>query len=827
VKPQSLHIVDKEAEAVLSHSVQQTTDLNSEREIKSWPEAEMEDSQPVEGARTEDLFHDACSEFETNEEDPVDWENDPLETGRSSDEPLNWTHDFFARFIPRRPSVPDDSALRRQIRDPLSEIEAEPPDLGDDNLEDSLTEWLRSVKDKVHPVEDFVAGGFGRHVAAWEELLGDSTRPSFKSVLAWLRNGIKPSFTGTAECDPKKSERVRRMLRKVLGERRAEEWLAGPVPHPVEFPNHRSFFENPEFGVQAVGDMLSNSTVKLYGKDERKQKVVNPLGVANLPKGRLVLDGGYVNAFTKHVPFKYETLREILSFLGERGFFSTWDFKAGYYHVLIHPRFRTYFGFRIGKAYFHYNALCFGWSEACYAYTLVTQEAARELRLREIPVSSYLDDGFTGDEKMLRCLWIIIMVIRFLTLLGAVFSLQKCKFWPSQEGDWLGFVVDSTAQEFRVSETKQEKVRATLKELAQAEPVTPRLLARVAGRIISMGPAVLQASLYSRPLFEAIQGKLSWDQIFPTLEAAKETARMFLEHLGDWNGRRWFPRRILLEAASDASDFGFGGTMKIAERPTFELVGSLSESEIKMSSTAREMLGFQKILQQAAEKLPEILRDSAILVIGDNQGAVAALNKFSSTAPDVAASLKEIFKLCSNVDFDVVAQWKPRDELALEDGLSRVPDATDWGLAPGVRSVIIEEFGTPCTDLFASDLWHVAPVFITPRFMPGCAGVDALHLDWRILIPAEGLAWIFPPVRAIPLVIQRIREFKTNSILIVPEASFTNWWLELHALRMAAKLEGPLVLNRSTDVCIPSRRVPRGTLNPALFKLRVFKITWP
>jgi hypothetical protein len=268
--------------------------------------------------------------------------------------------------------VPDDSTLRRQIRDLLSEIEAGPPVANGKDLEDSLTEWLRSVKDKVHPVEEFVAGSFSRHVAAWEEVLSGSSRPSSKSVLSWLRNGIKPAFVGTTECDLKKLERVRRMLKKVLGEARAEEWLAGQVPRPVEFPNHRSFFENSEFGVQAVGEMLTNSTVKLYEEDERKPKVVNPLGVANLPKGRLVLDGGYVNAFTKHVPFKYETLREILLFLEERGFFSTWDFKAGYYHVLIHPRFRTYFGFRIGKAYFHYNALCFGWSEACYAYTLVT-----------------------------------------------------------------------------------------------------------------------------------------------------------------------------------------------------------------------------------------------------------------------------------------------------------------------------------------------------------------------------------------------------------------------------------------------------------------------
>lgn len=230
-------------------------------------------------------------------------------------------------FKPREPAVPDDNSLRQELRELLAELEAGPPDSDVEENVKRLTEWLQSVQDKVHPPGEFVAGSFGRHVAAWEELLSDSSRPASKTVLAWLKNGIKPSFAGTAECDVKKLDRVRQMLRRVIGESRVEEWLTKQVPHPVELPNHRSFYDNSDFAVQTVGKMLVNSTVRLYGKGERKPKVVNPLGVANLPKGRVVLDAGYINAFTKHIPFKYETLREILTFLGERGFFSTWILK--------------------------------------------------------------------------------------------------------------------------------------------------------------------------------------------------------------------------------------------------------------------------------------------------------------------------------------------------------------------------------------------------------------------------------------------------------------------------------------------------------------------
>jgi hypothetical protein len=156
----------------------------------------------------------------------------------------------------------------------------------------------------------------------------------------------------------------------------------------------------------------------------------------------------------------------------------------------------------------------------------------------------------------------------------------------------------------------------------------------------------------------------------------------------------------------------------------------------------------------------------------------------------VASGLKEIFQLCSSLDFNVLAQWRPREELKLEDALSRIPDATDWGLAPSARSAIFATFGFPSVDLFASDTWHTAATFITPHFTPGCAAVDALSIDWRDHIESGGLAWIFPPVRAIPKTLQLVREFEIDAILIVPAAPSTNWWIDLLGLGSVSQARG-------------------------------------
>lgn len=74
---------------------------------------------------------------------------------------------------------------------------------------------------------------------------------------------------------------------------------------------------------------------------------------------------------------------------------STWDLKAGYYHILIHPRFRKFFGFRVRNLVFQFNVVFFGLSEACYVFTKIMQEPCLELRAAGIPVSGYVDDGFT------------------------------------------------------------------------------------------------------------------------------------------------------------------------------------------------------------------------------------------------------------------------------------------------------------------------------------------------------------------------------------------------------------------------------------------------
>jgi hypothetical protein len=119
--------------------------------------------------------------------------------------------------------------------------------------------------------------------------------------------------------------------------------------------------------------------------------IIHPLVVATTGgKQRLILNARYANLFMKALPFRYERLRDILGFTKACYFMSNRDLKSGYYHVLIHPKYRKYFGFKVGDQVFQFNVVFFGFAQACYVFTKIMQEPCFELRSVSIPVSGYV-----------------------------------------------------------------------------------------------------------------------------------------------------------------------------------------------------------------------------------------------------------------------------------------------------------------------------------------------------------------------------------------------------------------------------------------------------
>jgi hypothetical protein len=276
--------------------------------------------------------------------DKIDPESDPPENPPESvSETCNY--ETLSRLVVREHVQTDEAKLKREVRDVLKKM-SNPPEAFEKEQVSSDQNFLETVGERILDSERFVAGSFRNCFPAWEELLKESKRHSSKKVLKWIKEGVQPIFEGVQNTEPAKLNRVRGLLRHAVPTQQVKAYLTGVLPHNIIFKNHRFVYEHWPFTIDAVEKLVVTGTAHLYGPTDGRPKVVNPLAVAlNADKERLVLNMMYPNAFMKSLPVKYERFKNILTFLKKGGFIASWDLKSGYFHVLLHPRFRTYFGF--------------------------------------------------------------------------------------------------------------------------------------------------------------------------------------------------------------------------------------------------------------------------------------------------------------------------------------------------------------------------------------------------------------------------------------------------------------------------------------------------
>lgn len=95
-----------------------------------------------------------------------------------------------------------------------------------------------------------------------------------------------------------------------------------------------------------------------------------------------------------------------------------------------------------------------------------------------------------------------------------------------------------------------------------------------------------------------------------------------------------------LRIDADASGVGYGGSITLSGDQKVPFVGTFSAQEAAQSSTEREMKGYEAAITTAVEKFPDQIHGTSALVkLGDNQGAISALNHLRSPVPGIHQSL--------------------------------------------------------------------------------------------------------------------------------------------------------------------------------------------
>ena len=541
------------------------------------------------------------------------------------------------------------------------------------------------------------------------------------------------------------------------------------TPEPMCHRNHSSALSNDAFVSTAIAELLQTQCV---AEVECCPKVCSPLQVATNARGkmRLVVDLRYINSFLWKDKFKYEDIKLVPQMFSRGDFFTTFDLKSGYHRVDIHKEFWDYLGFSWGtgahRKFYVFRVLPFGLAIACYVFTKLLRPLVKRWRARGLRCIVYIDDGICASPNFELASWARDLIVSDLGRAGFVLNLEKSQLDPSQFGRWLGFEIDLYAGSFRVPSDKISKLKNLIASIDPCSQVQVRLIASVAGQIISMGLALGPvARLRTRALYTVIEQRQYWnDRLFLTDEA-REELQFWQEHVDQLNEQPiWFSSGATRVVFTDASSSGFGGF--IVGVGSSIAHGQWSAYEIQQSSTWRELKAVDQVLRSFAS----VLAGHTIKWFTDNQNVVRIV-RVGSRRPHLQDGAMSIFEVCLQYGVKLEMEWIPRTLNEKADYISRIIDHDDWQINPVIFHRLDCLWGPHTYDRFASPHNSQLPRFDSKFWNPLCSAVDTFTTSW-----SGDVNWWVPPPYLVCRTVRHAESCSARGTLILPAWRSAPFW---------------------------------------------------
>lgn len=524
----------------------------------------------------------------------------------------------------------------------------------------------------------------------------------------------------------------------------------------------------------------------------------------------------YVNRFLWKCKFKYEDMRVALMLIEQGDFLCTFDLKSGYHHVDIHDGSQTYLGFSWERKYYVFTVLPFGLSTACYIFTKLMRPLVRLWRSEGIRAILYIDDGLLMMDGLEQAMTQGSFVRQSLQAAGFVVNQEKSQWKPMKTAKWLGFELNTEIGTIAMPNEKISSLKSYLASARQTDTLPARALAGIIGRLIAMGLGIGQiARLRTRSMYACLNRRVAWCDKLLMDNKTKDEIEFWYQYLPDFNGQAiWRSPSTLRIAFSDASSTGYGGF--VVEHGKHIALGQWSHEEQVKSSTWRELVAVQRVLEAVAHKLVA----TRVKWFTDNQN-VARIVVVGSKVAELQVVAVRIFKLMIAHQIVIEPEWIPREENEIADYLSRVIDYDDWSLSPRVFRSIDTHWGPHTVDRFASDHNAQLPRFNSRFWSPGAEAMDAFTIDWS----GEN-NWLCPPISLIPRVLRHAKECRCEGTIVVPVWKSAVFWPMLcpDGTHFAMFVKGAYQLPESAEDFLPGLRganLFKGYPNTPVMVLRI------
>ncbi|XP_038066498.1 uncharacterized protein LOC119736556 [Patiria miniata] len=387
------------------------------------------------------------------------------------------------------------------------------------------------------------------------------------------------------------------------------------------------------------------------------------------------------------------------------------------------------------------------------------------------------------------CLNSTNLAVNLLQDLGFIVNKEKSNLIPTQQVEYLGFVINSKNMTLSLNQGKINNIISHCREVLSAHTTSVRDLASLIGKMSATIQAVFPAPLFYRHLqlekIASLREHYNYETEVTLSKEARDELRTWTQYLQAWNGRGIVLQTPDLTIQTDASLSGWGAC--------------LGNQRVGGRWTPQEKINHINYLEVLAAfyALRTLLKDRQNVHVRlqmDNSTAISYINHKGGTRSVSLVQLAlKIWLWCLQRSLILTAEHLPGSMNVTADNLSRVfNDRSEWQLNVRIFRRIMNRLGfSPDVDLFATRLNTQLQMFVSWQPDPMAWRVDALLLNWR-----EIKGYAFPPFALLPRCLSKISEEQATIVLIAPVWRTQIWYPRL--LEMA--VQNPVILPRGRDL---------------------------
>lgn len=511
---------------------------------------------------------------------------------------------------------------------------------------------------------------------------------------------------------------------------------------------------------------------------------------------RFVLNLKKLNKFICTSHFKMEDGRTAEKLMSQGDFLANIDLENAYFLIPIHETSSKYLRFYFEGQIFEFLCLPFGLNIAPWLFTKIMKPVVNLLRRKGFRSVIYLDDFLCLGSSEELCQSNVEETIKLLEVLGFVINYKKSSLVPKQKCEFLGIIYDSLSMTRKLPERKVQKALELLDQFGHKKVTVIRNWASFVGFLNFCAQAVEYGRLYLRN-FERVtyQGLLSNNNNFEARIVLSQELQADFE---------WWKRNVaeaksairqpqfVREIFSDASPTGWGAACKEEKAR-----GRWKESEEGYHINYLELVAAFMALKSFASDL----LNCEVLMRIDNTTAISYINRMGGVQYTHLDNIaQEIWKWCEARGLWIFASYIRSKDNVDADFESRVKNIdSEWSLAGFAFDKIVDKFGYPSIDIFASRANAKCESYFAWHRDPEAMAIDAFTQDW-----SGEFFYAFPPFSLILRVLQKIRSDKASGILVVPNWPNQPWF----PLFMESLISKELIFNPSNSLLLsPCRTI--------------------